>query len=558
MKKESFGSVNRRQFIRGLGLGAGLLTLGKIDMAQAALLPKAKRSEKFNVVVIGTGLAGMAAAVAAQNAGAKVAVLEKTAEKEVGGNSKLAGGLIAIPRDGSADAKKEYFEDFMKKSSGKGNAALTQVLADQSLDAVEWLKAQGCELTPPITVAGYRVKSVVFKPGAYKGMPKGLETLRLTLTKKGGKVFYNSKAKQLIMSEAGAVVGVRAADAAGLKDYLADAVIIAGGGYGGSREMLETFVDPNADEMMVRGVKTATGDGLNLAREAGAMWVNMGGMASVHVAAVSPKNTAAGNPFMAVAYTLGINKDGKRYVDESLGYVANGKASMKQPGQTVALLGATGSGKSSLISLIPRFYDVDGGRVTIDGVDVRDLRLADLRAATGVALQEAVLFSGTISDNIRQGREDASEAEIIAAAKAAQAHEFITALPDGYNTWLGQRGVNLSGGQKQRLAIARALVRQPAILILDDSTSAVDVETEGKIQAALSRIMRNRTSFIVAQRISTVLRADKILVLDDGRVVAEGTHRELMAASPVYREIYESQLGNGVLAAQQGAKHGKP
>jgi len=196
--------------------------------------------------------------------------------------------------------------------------------------------------------------------------------------------------------------------------------------------------------------------------------------------------------------------------------------------------------------------------VTIDGVDVRDLRLADLRAATGVALQEAVLFSGTISDNIRQGREDASEAEIIAAAKAAQAHEFITALPDGYNTWLGQRGVNLSGGQKQRLAIARALVRQPAILILDDSTSAVDVETEGKIQAALSRIMRDRTSFIVAQRISTVLRADKILVLDDGRVVAEGTHRELMAASPVYREIYESQLGNGVLAAQQGAKHGKP
>jgi len=229
-----------------------------------------------------------------------------------------------------------------------------------------------------------------------------------------------------------------------------------------------------------------------------------------------------------------------------------------QPGQTVALLGATGSGKSSLISLIPRFYDVDGGQVTIDGVDVRDLRLADLRAATGVALQEAVLFSGTISDNIRQGREDASEAEIIAAAKAAQAHEFITALPDGYNTWLGQRGVNLSGGQKQRLAIARALVRQPAILILDDSTSAVDVETEGKIQAALSRIMRDRTSFIVAQRISTVLRADKILVLDDGRVVAEGTHRELMAASPVYREIYESQLGNGVLAAQQGAKHGKP
>jgi flavocytochrome c len=338
MEKDQFGSVNRRQFIRGIGLGAGLLTIGKFDMAQAALLPKAKRSEKFNVVVIGTGLTGMAAALAAQNAGAKVAVLEKVAEREAGGNSKLAGGLIAVTRDGSQSAKDEYFEDFMKKSSGKGNASLSRVLADQSLDAVQWLTAQGAELTDPLTVAGYRVKSVVFKPGAYKGMPKGLETMRLNLAKKGGKIIFETKAKQLIMNESGGIAGVRAEDASGLKDYLADAVVIATGGYGGNREMLETFVDPNADEMMLRGVKTATGDGLNMAREAGAMWVNMGGMASVHVAAVSPKNTAAGNPFMAVAYTLGINKEGKRYVDESLGYVANGKASMRQPGQTVALI----------------------------------------------------------------------------------------------------------------------------------------------------------------------------------------------------------------------------
>jgi len=221
-----------------------------------------------------------------------------------------------------------------------------------------------------------------------------------------------------------------------------------------------------------------------------------------------------------------------------------------EPGQTVALLGATGSGKSSLINLIPRFYDVDSGRVTIDGIDVRDIPQADLRAAIGVALQDTVLFSGTIYDNIRQGRDGATAAEITAAARAAQAHDFITALPDGYDTQLGQRGVNLSGGQKQRLAIARALVRQPVILILDDSTSAVDVETESKIQAALGEIMRDRTSFIVAQRISTVLKADKILVLDDGRIAAEGTHQELMASSPVYREIYESQLGSGVLALQ--------
>ncbi|MDQ5985107.1 MAG: Fumarate reductase flavoprotein subunit [Syntrophus sp. SKADARSKE-3] len=338
MEKERFDSVNRRQFIRGIGLGAGLLALGKIDIAEAALLPKAKRSEKFGVIVIGTGLSGMSAAVAAQIAGAKVAVLEKLPERDVGGNSKLAGGLIAVPRANTQEAKDEYFEDFMKKSSGKGNAVLTKVLANQAFEAVEWLAAQGAELTAPMNVAGYRVKSVVFKPGAYKGMPKGLAALRMNLTQKGGKIIYDTKAKQLIMDDSGAVVGVRAQDAQGLKDYMADAVVIASGGYGANREMLETFVDPDADEMMVRGVKTATGDGLNMAREAGAMWVNMGGMASVHVAAVSPKNQSAGNPFMAIAYTLGINKNGKRYVDESLGYVANGKASMKQPGQTVAMI----------------------------------------------------------------------------------------------------------------------------------------------------------------------------------------------------------------------------
>ncbi len=234
-----------------------------------------------------------------------------------------------------------------------------------------------------------------------------------------------------------------------------------------------------------------------------------------------------------------------------------------EPGQTVAILGATGSGKSSLIHLIPRFYDVGRGRVTLDGVDVRDLPLDQLRDQVGIALQDAVLFSGTIRDNIRYGCPDATEEEVRAAAQAAQAHEFVAALPDGYDTVLGQRGINLSGGQRQRLAIARALLVRPRILILDDSTSAVDVETEAKIQAALERLAADRsasstslgreapmTSFVIAQRISTVLTADKIVVLDRGRIAAEGTHTELMASSPIYREIYESQLGNG------GANHG--
>jgi ATP-binding cassette subfamily B multidrug efflux pump len=214
-----------------------------------------------------------------------------------------------------------------------------------------------------------------------------------------------------------------------------------------------------------------------------------------------------------------------------------------EPGQTVAILGATGSGKSSLIHLIPRFYDVTGGRVTIDGVDVRDIEKEILRRNVGIALQESVLFSGTVRDNIRYGRPDATDEEVIAAAQAAQAHQFISEFPDGYDTVLGQRGVNLSGGQKQRVAIARALLIQPAVLILDDSTSSVDVETETRIQDALEDVMKGRTSFVIAQRISTVLNADKILVLDDGQIAAEGTHRQLLASSPIYREIYESQLG---------------
>jgi ATP-binding cassette subfamily B multidrug efflux pump len=225
--------------------------------------------------------------------------------------------------------------------------------------------------------------------------------------------------------------------------------------------------------------------------------------------------------------------------------VLSGINLVAEPGQRVAILGATGSGKSSLIHLIPRFYDVERGRVTLDGMDVRDIPLDALRAQVGVALQEAVLFSGTIRDNIRYGRPDATDEEVVAAAKAAQAHEFILAFPGGYDTEVGQRGVNLSGGQRQRIAIARALLVRPKVLILDDSTSAVDFETEAEIEAALAQLRADCTTFVVAQRISTVLNADKIVVLEGGQIAAEGTHAELMASSPIYREIYESQLGDG-------------
>lgn len=219
-----------------------------------------------------------------------------------------------------------------------------------------------------------------------------------------------------------------------------------------------------------------------------------------------------------------------------------------EPGQTVALLGATGSGKSSLVHLIPRFYDVTSGKVTLDGIDVRLIDEQLLRRSISIALQESVLFSGTIKDNILYGRPQASDEEVIEAARAAQAHDFIIRFPDGYESQIGQRGVNLSGGQKQRIAIARAILNQPAVLILDDSTSSVDVETESLIENALEKNLSDRTKFVVAQRISTVLNADKILVLDEGRIAAQGTHQELLKTSRIYAEIYESQLGNGVAA----------
>ena len=216
-----------------------------------------------------------------------------------------------------------------------------------------------------------------------------------------------------------------------------------------------------------------------------------------------------------------------------------------EAGQTVAILGATGSGKSSLIHLIPRFYDPTDGSVEIDGVDIRTVAQDSLLAQVGIVPQETVLFSGSVRDNIRYGKPEASDEEVVAAAKAAQAHDFILGLPQGYDTHIEERGVNLSGGQKQRIAIARAIILKPKILILDDSTSSVDVETETRIQDALHEMLHDRTSFVVAQRISTVLRADKIIVIDNDRIAAEGTHAELMRSSPIYQEIYESQLGGG-------------
>lgn len=221
-----------------------------------------------------------------------------------------------------------------------------------------------------------------------------------------------------------------------------------------------------------------------------------------------------------------------------------------RPGQKLAIIGATGSGKSTLVHLISRLYEPAKGRILLDGADISNMDLNNLRAHIGIVLQESLLFSGTIRENIAFGKAEATEEEIVAAAQASAAHDFIIKLPEGYDTRLGQRGINLSGGQKQRISIARALLLKPAVLILDDSTSAVDAKTEAQIQTALKELMRNRTCIMIAQRIHSVMDADQILVLDDGKIEASGTHGELLRSSPLYREIYQSQAG------KEGAAHG--
>jgi ABC-type multidrug transport system fused ATPase/permease subunit len=213
-----------------------------------------------------------------------------------------------------------------------------------------------------------------------------------------------------------------------------------------------------------------------------------------------------------------------------------------EPGEVVALVGPSGAGKSTIVSLLHRFYDVDGGAVRFEGVDVRALRVADLRHALAMVAQEPVLFSGTIRDNIAYARDDATPEQVERAARDAHAHGFISSFPDGYDTLVGERGVKLSGGQKQRIAIARAIVANPRVLILDEATSNLDAESESLVQEALVRLMKGRTTIVIAHRLSTVRNADRICVIDHGTIAEQGTHEALMASGGTYRRLVEHQV----------------
>lgn len=242
------------------------------------------------------------------------------------------------------------------------------------------------------------------------------------------------------------------------------------------------------------------------------------------------------------------------YPDERATEILKGVTIEARPGQIVALVGPSGAGKSTLVALIPRFFDVTSGSILIDGHDIRSLRLSDLRSAIGMVPQETTLFGGTIRENIAYGKLDATHEEIKSVARAAHAHEFVSEFPDGYETIVGERGIKLSGGQRQRIAIARALLKDPAILILDEATSSLDSESERLVQDALETLMQGRTTFVIAHRLSTVRRADKIVVLDVGRITEEGTHEELMANAGLYKQLYDIQFRDHDIAVSPGVR----
>jgi ATP-binding cassette, subfamily B, bacterial MsbA len=254
------------------------------------------------------------------------------------------------------------------------------------------------------------------------------------------------------------------------------------------------------------------------------------------------KEPEKAQPMLAVSGSVELKDVHFTYPDERDLPVLKGVSIAAESGEIIALVGPSGAGKSTLVALIPRFYDVSKGAILVDGKDVREVRLKDLREAIGVVPQETTLFGGTIRENIAYGKLTASDAEIEAAARAAHAHEFVTQFPDGYNTVVGERGVKLSGGQRQRIAIARALLKNPAILILDEATSSLDYESERLVQDALETLMQGRTTFVIAHRLSTVRRADRIIVMDEGRVVEEGSHKELLAAGGLYKQLHDIQF----------------
>jgi flavocytochrome c len=328
--------VSRRGMLAALGAGA--LGMAAAGQAQAGLLPEPEARESYDVVVIGSGMAGCAAALEAASRGKRVVVLEKMQESRMGGNSLLAGGGFSIPLEDTQPARDAYVEDYANYCLGRGNSAIFRLMADNIVQDLGWLESHGIQLNPPSPWPPSRVKMIIASPGFFAGMPSLFRRMKERLREIGVVLRFDTKARELIVDAVGRVAGVRAQTTRGLADFRGAAVVIATGGYAGNTQLLEAYSDYNAGAMMVRGVPWATGDGLIMAQAAGAGLKGMGGMMALHIAAVDPVETAAGQPAAVVPHAISINRQGKRFIDESLGYVMHGKAVLNQPGQTTTLV----------------------------------------------------------------------------------------------------------------------------------------------------------------------------------------------------------------------------
>ncbi|KAA9004989.1 FAD-dependent oxidoreductase [Histidinibacterium aquaticum] len=338
MTMSSKPGLTRRSVLGSVGAGVGAFGLAGASVVEASLLPEPERMESFDVVVVGSGMAGCAAALQASESGARVVLLEKLDENRMGGNSLLAGGSYSVPLGTSQAARDDYVADYVSYCLGRGNETIFRLMAEHIHGDLDWLGSRGVELLAAEERPPNRVATVQTAPAAFAGMPRAFRTLKGVLSEAGVALMFETKARQLIMDESGAVVGVRALGADGVADYLGRAVVIATGGYAANSQILEGYSDPNAGAMMVRGVKSATGDGHVMAQAAGAGLKGMGGLMALHVAAVDGIETAAGQPARVVPYAISINQDGRRFVDESRGYVAHGKAVLEQPGQATSLI----------------------------------------------------------------------------------------------------------------------------------------------------------------------------------------------------------------------------
>ena len=326
--------VKRREILSGIGFGGPILASG----AGAVPLPPGIRPERHDVIVIGTGTAGIVAALQAKKDGARVIAIEKTPEASSGGDSRMSGGIFFVPGQDTPASREAFVADNDRVTQGRGNTALFKTIAEHAWADIDWLKAQGAsfiDFEPARLGSG---GTMTLAPAPWRGMPAFLAMMSQRFTALGGKIAYDTKAKQLIMDSRGRVIGVKAATPDGIVDYMANAVIIAAGGYCANKFMLEQLVHPDADALLVRGARTATGDGHMMAQDAGAALQNMVGLSTVSVVTVDPREPTGANPEKALRHCIAINRDGDRYVDESRGLLINGRAAMNQPGQVVALV----------------------------------------------------------------------------------------------------------------------------------------------------------------------------------------------------------------------------